>query len=71
MFSLSLKMSKSRLETVRNLDQKLSDYVTPLKHKDSISRLTEALGRYKEFRDRTEEDDDVMVSGRVSIALKG
>lgn len=46
-FSISLKLSKERLQEVRSIDSTLKDYVTPLKHKDSISRLSEAIERFR------------------------
>lgn len=49
----SVRISKQRKKQVETIDNKLTNFVTPGKHKDSISRLSEAL-----LRNRTERKED-------------
>ena len=50
-FQESLRLSEDRQKKVNDVNQKIASNIVPLKHKDAISRVTEAIDRFKNMHE--------------------
>ena len=50
-FNVSISLSKERKEMLQTVDVTLSSLSTPHKHKDCLSKMGEALQRFREINE--------------------